>query len=119
MTRKKTAVEQAADSTARLRTAPSFIDRINLPEARPLPDHTDRLAEIGAEHARRSRTIADASEYQMMAAEISASQMLEEIRAFEASLSKMEEVMLCVVGGPSDLLMFPERIVALPPDKLK
>jgi hypothetical protein len=78
-------------------------------------DNLQRQAQEGVE---RQRTIADASAYQMIAAGISADALMQQIIAFEASLSADEEVMLCVVGGPAGMLIYPQRISHIQPDKL-
>ncbi|UUL83458.1 hypothetical protein [Sphingomonas qomolangmaensis] len=71
-----------------------------------------------AEQGERSRQVAEASRYQMEAAEITCAQILGEVKNFEDSLTEDEEAFLCFVGGPSGSLMFPQRISYLAPDKL-
>lgn len=101
---------------------PSLNEISDLVNNRPrVPDVTDAFREMHRAQAARdrdARKVAKASEYQLVAAQMTAGQVAAQIAAFEAGLRADEEAFLCVVGGPAGLIIFPRGIEALPPDKL-
>lgn len=70
------------------------------------------------EQARRARNISDAAENALLAAENTAAEVAHEIALFESQIQPNEEARLCIVGGPAGILILPQSIEYVAPDKL-
>jgi hypothetical protein len=82
----------------------------------------DRLDRMGVDfHIQQQRRVAnvlDAAEYQNNAASVTVRELQKLIIEFQRTISTDEEVFICIVGGPANILMFPQSIRPVNPDKI-
>lgn len=82
-------------------------------------DRLDRMGvDLHIQQHRRVANVLDAAEYQNNAASVTVRELQKLIIEFQRTINADEEVFICIIGGPASILIFPQSIRPVNPDKI-